>query len=71
MENTLNLKENELVTIRDNLEQSMQRELELIEENRYIQEIHESNLLVKNLKREFKKQLEQKDQLMSELQPVI
>jgi hypothetical protein len=71
MENTLNLKENELVTIRDNLEQSMQRELELIEEIRYIQEIHESNLLVKNLKREFKKQLEQKDQLMSELQPVI
>jgi hypothetical protein len=67
MENTLNLKENELVTIRDNLEQSMQRELELIEEIRYIQEIHESNLLVKNLKREFKKQLEQKDQLMSEL----
>lgn len=61
MENTLNLKENELVTIRDNLEQSMQRELELIEEIRYIQEIHESNLLVKNLKREFKKQLEQKD----------
>jgi hypothetical protein len=45
----------------------MQRELELIEEIRYIQEIHESNLLVKNLKREFKKQLEQKDQLMSEL----
>jgi hypothetical protein len=40
MENTLNLKENELVTIRDNLEQSMQRELELIEEIRYIQEIH-------------------------------
>ena len=67
MENTLNLKENELVTIRDNLEQSMQRELELIEEIRYIQEIHESNLLVKNLKREFKKKLEQKDQLMSEL----
>jgi hypothetical protein len=49
----------------------MQRELELIEEIRYMQEIHESNQLVKNLKREFKKQLEQKDQLMSELQPVI